>query len=87
MSFISLCFYICCCVLEQKVEARLKKLLHKASDVAGVEQESLVVVLERRMLSKSGVILVKISAKLIPERHARLWPSNFSTLPSECHTL
>lgn len=36
---------------------RLNKLIHKASDVVGLELESLTTVSERRMLSKMHLIL------------------------------
>lgn len=51
---------------------RLNKLIHKACDVAGVEQDSLSVVSKRRMLSELHVTC--------------LCPSNFTTSPSKCLT-
>ncbi len=50
--------------LEADDANRLNKLIRKASDVVGVELNSLAVVSERRMLSKLGVILDSVSHPL-----------------------
>ncbi|XP_059829971.1 uncharacterized protein LOC132396450 isoform X1 [Hypanus sabinus] len=88
---------------------RINKLIRKASDVVGEELDSLMVVSEKRMLSKLHAILdndshplhnVLVSTGVQSARdsfhrdvtlsvigsHSYLWPSNFTTPPSECQT-
>ncbi len=51
----SQCYFLCCCVLGQQSEG--SKLLRKAGSALRVELDSLMVVLERKMLHKLQSIM------------------------------